>query len=98
MVQDTHESNRTMSNRWSDKKKWQATYGQWLKEDFHNMITVPIRGADEFKEMFHMFGFLLFWIFLMLTFPLTLPIITYIKMRKIKKGLIKTYTEEELNK
>lgn len=87
-----------MSRGWSDKKKWKATYFEWLKEDFHNMITVPQRGADEFIEMVRMFGLLLFWMFLMLTFPISLPIITYIKMIQIRKDLIKTYGEEDLNK
>ena len=87
-----------MSNGWSDRTKYNATYKDWLIADICHIVTLPYRGKDELLEGLRVMGVLLIWIVIMLTLPITLPIVSYVNMKRTKARLLQLYGKEELDK
>jgi hypothetical protein len=80
----------------SDKEKYNTGYIGWLSSYSKHWLTIPVKGFDELVEWANMTLFLIVYCVCILTFPVTLPILSLIVMIQEKRKMIKHYGKDAL--
>ena len=95
-MKDKQKKSQTSSSRWTLRERYHATYWEWLPVNLIATIKFPINRADDILEILQGIGILLFWFFTLVTFPISIPIMTYILMKLERKRLPKSWGKEAL--
>lgn len=80
----------------SGKDKYNAGYFEWLWGFFIHFVKIPWHNSDELKECLGVIWGMLWWMIIMLFFPITIPIITAMVMYNTKRDLREEYGHDEL--
>lgn len=80
----------------NEAEAYKASFEDWLKVHSWHILTGPQQMSIEIFEAIRTIGMLLLWVGLVLTFPISFPIVTYIARRNKRQDILHRYTAEEL--
>ncbi len=84
----------------SSIEKYNSSYTKWFKALFNHFITWPADNSEEMKIVFlHSIGYIIsitVYLLVLVTFPISFPIITFFRRTMYRRSLVKEYSRDKL--